>query len=1600
MTFIDRCFVLCGFTLASWSGSTAAHPGHYDGLYLAQAAKQEIQAVVPAIENMGQRQTVTNMDRQIAFFESELLTHLALHSPTPSQEDALQLAFADHRLVTNMPGKPTLEKLERIRADLYQQLRNDFATCPIRWTATQAVIGDLQPLEVAVGLSRHVLLEVSNEGEKYVDLSAWQEGNDQAPRTKYTLHAGRTVFLPVEVSTQSLEEDSVTIELTTHSEQPETRIIKIPIKAVRPAVLKGRIYDSNENELSPARVYVLGSDHGYRRGKKYANNETLSTKQLLQFWNLGKYYQLPFFYSDGTFEVEVPPGKTTIYVERGFEHKIVKRELTLVSGETRELELASQRLIDMREQGWVSGDTHVHWVTNQWNVDMPLELLSVIQRAEDLRVANNLTLLQRGPSRAFINPAQAPMGTVEEYSDEFYHVEMGEEYRNEDLYGHLCFLNLDWLVQPIGTGSVIAGPDALDYPINKTAILACREQGGISCEAHGLGGNKDVPVNVVHGLTDSLDQIRPRDYYDFLDCGFHLPLTNGSDHPARVLGSARAYVKVDGDFTYEKWIEGIRQCRTFTTSGPLVFLEVNKSGIGETLEVSADETLRIRAEVISRRPIGSFQILSNGEVLKEINTAQSRAVLELTIPANESRWVVARCSPTDNYNAIEQVDAAHTSAIYVNVDGEPRFVPKKAKRWISEMGKHIRDIEAKGHFANDSQRQEAIDYVEAGIEQFESMVAEHKPIRLQTVSTEVKESAAEVETKWPTIKRVDAQPLLVQVKRLSEALDFIGNPLPEATKQKLDELRDEPSEAKVAQIVQELLDPLCIAAVEIDEGKLTASRQENRHEIVERGWRSFLVKVCNRSDLTSRLRLDSPNARTVPHAKQEDVESRWMGLAMFDGRPLQPNLSGLELEYRIVQIYSRDQGDKDAVLEFSIDAEPGKRGRQIREWRFDRDADGWNAMNQAEVVVRDGSLHVKSTGLDPFIGAEVGGATGELLLRFWAESEKDGVGQIHWWTEEQPAADGLRVVTFPLLPGASKLYELVIPVQGVLSGIRIDTNMKPGLMRFDWIDLCYAHRQGETWDSVPLKFESLAAVPVKLHIEDKPGEPAVASLDIRDRLRRVYPEQTKRLAPDFFFHPQIYRKDGETISLPPGEYKITCQRGPHSIPETKTLVVGDQPTTFHYKVRRWIDPTKSGWWSGDHHIHSAGCLHYENPTKGVHPEDMVRHTMGEDLNVGCCLTWGPCFDYQKQFFTGETDQASQYPYLIRYDIEVSGFGSHASGHLDLLRLREQIPPGGDSKHHWPTLGLNTLRWAKKQGAICGPAHSANGLSNYIGRLGHYKDGPKGLPHFNIPAFDGIGANEYIVDVTHQVEGPDGVPVPAIDFISAMDTPRKDEWNMWYHTLNCGFRTRVSGETDFPCMSGERVGIGRVYVHVGGKLNFEDWVQGIQDGRSYVSDGYGHLLDFEARRSGEERYRKIGHDGSEISAQGKTQIQCRAKCAIRLADTNSKASVELIANGYPVATMEIPADGSLQEVELSAEVDRSSWLAMRIFPHAHTNPFFVIVDDKPIRASKASAEWCLRGVDQCWKEKKPTYDEDEQHDARQAYEHARQVYKTILAECEE
>ena len=747
------------------------------------------------------------------------------------------------------------------------------------------------------------------------------------------------------------------------------------------------------------------------------------------------------------------------------------------------------------------------------------------------------------------------------------------------------------------------------------------------------------------------------------------------------------------------------------------------------------------------------------------------------------------------------------------------------------------------------------------------------------------------EPSLPLVSGVELQPLAAQTRRLVEALDSVGAPLSADERAALDSAISSPDAEAAVRRIQEVLDPHCVAGVNINpEMRVKVAQGPAKLALVEDGWRTFLVKVQNQAGATAELRVISPNAQSVHDspknasdeyyrkdrtaAAQLKAADRWLDLESFNRQPLKKELSGLALEYRILSLYSRDAGQREAKLAF-----------------------------------------------------DVGQGTQDLGFR----------------------------------------------------------------------------------SEVDLLFRCAPAQEVRLNVLDELGQPAMAMFIIRDRQQRVYPSQAKRLAPDFAFHPQIYRADGESLRLPEGEYEIEFTRGPEYLTRKQVLTITGGQQTASFKLERWIDPSKLGWWSGDHHIHAAGCAHYTVPTEGVLASDMYRHCQGEDLKVGCNLTWGPCFDFQKQFFTGQDDRVSKYPYLLHYDIEVSGFGSHMSGHLVLLQLKDEIYPGGDSDKHWPTLCLNTLRWAKKQGAVCGPAHSGWGLEVDTAEL----------PNYVVPPYSGIGANEYIVDVTHEVPGPDGKPVPAVDLLSMVDTPYVWELNMWYHTLNVGFRTRISGETDFPCIYGERVGLGRSYVKLDGKLSYHDWCEGVRRGANYVGDGRSHLINFKVEET------RMGENGSELRVPGAATLHATAQVAAylneqpnpevsrrryskqpywdieraRIGDSR-KVPVELVVNGYPVARQEIVADGALRELSFEVPIEKSSWVALRILPSSHTNPIFVLVGDKPIRASARSAQWCLDGVDKCWGQKERFIKADELADAREAYEHARTTYRRLLGECQD
>lgn len=856
------------------------------------------------------------------------------------------------------------------------------------------------------------------------------------------------------------------------------------------------------------------------------------------------------------------------------------------------------------------------------------------------------------------------------------------------------------------------------------------------------------------------------------------------------------------------------------------------------------------------------------------------------------------------------------------------------------------------------------------------------------------------------VKDVEGQPLGQNAQRLLQALEFLGVPLAKETVEAIEQAAQVRDAAKI----QQLLDPLVLLAVNINpESRVKVGRGPAEAAIQQHGFTPVLIKVFNDSTVKKALRISSPQsgprqktdyngviaeikkkieAKRISEKEGElqiaklnkeiaEFQSRFLQVEMFTNRPMTGNLSGLKVEYALALVYSSEAGKREATIAF-----------------------------------------------------DVGQGTQDLGFR------------------------------------------------------------------------------GE----LPVLFEVRPAVEVKLSIQDFDGQPTVGRFTFRDKQGRVYPLRGKRLAPDLFFQDQVYRADGGIVLLPPGDLVMTYSRGPEYKQMEKKITVappeGKGPMNIEVKLERWVNTMEYGFYSGDHHIHAAGCAHYTVPTEGVTAADMFLHVKGEGLNVGCNLTWGPCFEYQRQYFEPHAHKLSEPFCVLKYDLEISGFGSQAMGHVCLLNLRDQTYPGSDGTKEkgWPKWTTPVMKWTKDQGGFAGYAHSGSGLginpqkmaqrfvalsdpavlpqwrkllqvlpekfpklneneaelklasmqpwqlddlltriklvtrateaemkeyagyinanfrpkrnfsreewlkahlplpepfeaidSNNDSRISEaemqrsYARMMNKLPNLCIPEMDGIGAQEICVTTAMGV----------CDFISAMDTARVPEWNCWYHIMNCGFPLKASGETDFPCISGSRVGEGRVYVQMGKltKIDYSKWCEGLAKGRSYVSDGYAHALDFRINDTVLGGELKLDQPGT---VKVKTKVAFASSIPLGTAKggqvpAGNKRVVELIVNGQVADSINIPADDQIHDVEFNAKIDRSSWVAIRQFPQMHTNPINVIVDNKPIRASKQSALWCLGVIDQLWRVRGPELPADERVEARKTFDKAIGMYKKILEE---
>lgn len=432
-----------------------------------------------------------------------------------------------------------------------------------------------------------------------------------------------------------------------------------------------------------------------------------------------------FAYVEPNFTLPLAAGTYTMELAKGMEYEPAHIRFEVTSEEVPHIELGLKRWVDMKADGWYSGDTHVHFLSPQAGL---LEA-----RAEDVNVVN---ILASKWSESFTDVEEFT-GEPSKDSDPLHIVYVNEEARHPYL-GHTVLLNLRELVYPLAWGrgghaneSVIGGHD---YPAMAMIAEAARRQNALISWAHFPNPGAEIAVDFALGRIDSVDLMTwgdPLDaapgtaqsaieaWYRLLDAGFRVPVLGGTDKMFnhQMTGAVRTYVKVHGKFDYSRWIAGIRAGRTFVTSGPMLTMTVNGRHPGAVLNLGHGSTVTVNLTVDSILPVEIIEIVYNGRVVarKKNDDELKHQMMTANLSVREPGWIAARTYSDRmfTYQWFPPITAplrhfAHTSPVYVYLDRRGVKSNAAISELLVQVDEVIEWVRDQASYADENQRKEVL----------------------------------------------------------------------------------------------------------------------------------------------------------------------------------------------------------------------------------------------------------------------------------------------------------------------------------------------------------------------------------------------------------------------------------------------------------------------------------------------------------------------------------------------------------------------------------------------------------------------------------------------------------------------------------------------------------------------------------------------------------------------------------------------------------------------------------------------------------------------------------------------------------------------------
>ncbi len=445
------------------------------------------------------------------------------------------------------------------------------------------------------------------------------------------------------------------------------------------------------------------------------------------------------WYVDGAFQVSTNEDSLYIEIRQGLETFPVKELVYLPDAGQKVNEFILKRWIDMTELGYYSGDTHVHFLeTTSAHLQM---------RAEDLNVVNLLT-------SDFTYDREKFSGELDKVSTEDNLVYVGQEIRDWQL-GHVCLLGLKKIIEPY---AYFGGQLNFMGPKNPHLLLSPRLKESQKHEATTVWAHfSNLPglesaIAIPLGLIDALELMTYDDpiklpshwtpwdysgmsqidftvmrgmdlYYQYLNAGFRLPLTAGSDKMGDEIpvGSNRHYVYLKGEATYDNWIKGLKSGKGFISNGPMLTFGVEDHLSGETVSFEGEKTVKVHVEAKSLYPFGRLEILVNGNVvawerLSDYYTKRDiySVDLEADITLSESAWIAGRVTSQNTPGILPRglTVFAHSNPVYFLQDEKSVHV-EKSVAYLKTYQKAVRNwIELFSNFSSEAEKDEAAMYLE------------------------------------------------------------------------------------------------------------------------------------------------------------------------------------------------------------------------------------------------------------------------------------------------------------------------------------------------------------------------------------------------------------------------------------------------------------------------------------------------------------------------------------------------------------------------------------------------------------------------------------------------------------------------------------------------------------------------------------------------------------------------------------------------------------------------------------------------------------------------------------------------------------------------